>query len=1099
MTELPQKACWRATDVSAVISNEALEGHEGIFLATHTSISGFDILGSHGAEIANPNERSVLAALSDNVRHHAFCVVQGEPGSGKSHLIRWLSVNWPAGKDVKLLLQRADGSLEGALTQLKNCLPAEFKELFDNLGQRHRATEQGRASIFRTDLSHALDPDLVHLPLDDVNWCEANKPSELLGHFHLKNWNGPTRVLRLLDGKGRAEGDDERNSASANFDLFDLEELAGCCGGLRGSGVRPETERLANRLIQEARIIRQLREAGWAAEEIETDGTESARLNTSIHLMSALNKRRNFAIQNVLGVSAEGLKKLFRQVREALALKGQRLILLLEDITSWEGIDDSLIDVLVMNADTRRDSSGNALCPLISVVGVTPSYYEKLPSNYRSRITHELILGRVGESSLQDVATLRDPAGRLSFAARYLAAVRAGEQQLNTWRETLKRDHDKPPPNPCDDCSVREGCHAAFGQLNDVGFFPFTANALERLFSALNEHDNGMTWKTPRGFLQAILSPNLSRPDAIEEGEFPTALLENKALAPDSRYLAPLLSQVIDAASPEDQRVRLRRTIAYWGDKERADTTLLDNGALAFASMPRGVFDAFGLTWIGGQSAGILTPAPRPHEEELTVPPIEAEDPEPLPSNTSPTGRKGTPSEPPPKVSPPPFKRKAPTKTELERLRTQLRSWAQSGTLESPSDWNKSLYAVVQELDPRIAGLDPFAFKALLTPERVKIAGTAPAHRVYFSVKPDRWVLNGFEGLVALRLDKDMTSEVAGYHRNNVSVMVRHLQAAVVDYADKRMSILPDGRRWSAAPALAQVLMARSWLRGVTKPEEAISTQLRAILSDEPESKSEYGARCSPWQEFLNKTKNAHLDFRNALRDMLATPQGGSDGRGSFGLADLSLLASAIARFKTNLKFDAVPSEDTDTGVSEFQRVCDIIRSVDGSLSRILRIECDQIKNRADNLDKNLRGLSIRAHLERLDKAIESVAAQLSHAGPDRVKEWKGAYQRAKTRLAAGADNSVEDLLTTFGDADAIPESNASLLTLLAKAPAADLEELRVLTNLGDQVVTTLLAPVEDCVREGRGTASLEQIQAIGRSLFSAANRADSNQGGQQK
>src|SRR3546814_5966165 len=80
-----------------------------------------------------------------------------------------------------------------------------------------------------------------------------------------------------------------------------------------------------------------------------------------MQLMQALNLRRNDAVQNLLGVSAEGLKTLFRQVRQALAVRGQRLVLLLADITSWEGIDDSLIDVLVTNAGTRDD-----MCPLRS-------------------------------------------------------------------------------------------------------------------------------------------------------------------------------------------------------------------------------------------------------------------------------------------------------------------------------------------------------------------------------------------------------------------------------------------------------------------------------------------------------------------------------------------------------------------------------------------------------------------------------------------------------------------------------------------------------------------------------------------------------------
>lgn len=194
MTELPQKACWQARDVAAVISNEALEGHEGVFLATHTPITGFDVDGSHAADIADPDEQAVLEALSDPTRRHAFCVVQGEPGSGKSHLIRWLSVNWPIGSDVKLLLQRANGSLEGALRQLREQL-REFADLFENLGQLHRATIQGRANMFLANLANALDPVHFDPPLEDVDWCQDHKPTELINHFQVREaWRGPSRI-----------------------------------------------------------------------------------------------------------------------------------------------------------------------------------------------------------------------------------------------------------------------------------------------------------------------------------------------------------------------------------------------------------------------------------------------------------------------------------------------------------------------------------------------------------------------------------------------------------------------------------------------------------------------------------------------------------------------------------------------------------------------------------------------------------------------------------------------------------------------------------------------------------------------------------------
>src|SRR3546814_8028247 len=83
-----------------------------------------------------------------------------------------------------------------------------------------------------------------------------------------------------------------------------------------------------------------------------------------------------------------------------------------------------------------------------------------------------------------------------------------------------------------------------------------------------------MTWKTPRGVLQAILSPNLSQARALTEGESPTALLENRALVAESRNLSPRLSRTMEAKLPDGGHIhdRMRRVLAYWGDRERADT-----------------------------------------------------------------------------------------------------------------------------------------------------------------------------------------------------------------------------------------------------------------------------------------------------------------------------------------------------------------------------------------------------------------------------------------------------------------------------------------------------------------------------------------------
>jgi energy-coupling factor transporter ATP-binding protein EcfA2 len=1066
MMELPRGPCWDAAAISEVISNEALEDREGVFLATHTPIAGFTVSGSHAGEIEGHDEEAVLKALSAPSRRHAFCVVQGEPGSGKSHLIRWLSVNWPRGTDVKLLLQRADGSLEGALRQLRERLPSEFHDLFDRLGRRHRAGEQGREKMLLSNLATMLDPGHFDPPLEDDGWCRENLPGELVGHRDVKEeWKGPARILRLMQGSG-SRGDEARNSQSASFDLFDIEELAGCCRRIHGSGVRPATERLAHKLVNEAGSIAELRANDWTAEEIERE--EADRLPFSMRLMQALNRRRNDAVQNLLGVSADGLKTLFREVREELGKRGARLVLLLEDITSWEGIDDSLIDALVTNADTRGADGDHDMCPLISVVGVTPAYYQKLHGNYRGRITHELSLGDAsGEGELQDVVTLRHRDSRLSFVARYLAAVRVGSTALDRWRERRREEPGLAPPNRCDQCGVRDGCHLTFGAMGGTGLFPFTAHALDRFFDALNDRDGGMTWRTPRGVLQAILSPVLGQAPALADGRFPTALLESRGLVAESRSLSPLLERSLDAAIEDDaERGRMRRVLAYWGDRERADTTELDNGGLAFAEVPEGIFSAFRLPWIGGKAAEPSRPAPpRPPSE-------------PAPAEPPPAVR------PAPAVAPsadqrlPPSKRKAPTRSELERLRAQLRNWADEGNLESPSEWNRRAHALVQEIDPRRIGLDPYTFKRLVTQEQVKIEGTAPVQRGYLVIPKEKWVQEGLEADIALRLDKDVSMRTLEFHRGALAVMMRHLERLAGDYADLRLSFLQDGSRWSPVPAFVQVLLARAWLRGTAFADDPPHKQLRAVLSDETDAESDPAARCQPWREYLASTKDWHERLREGLREMLGTPQGGAPG---FGLADVSLAAGAVRRLRATLRFDSVPNETVETHVREFDKVCEIIAGVNGGIARLAGIEARQIQERAEALRTNLRGLSIRGHLARVDEAVEAVSKHLPNADPVKVKEWKMDHHRIGQRLEAEADRRVEDLLLSLSpDGDGMPDGQAAGFGWLARAPARDLEVFRDLSQKGEQVVAELLEHVRDCVKAGAGSASLDQIHAIG-------------------
>jgi len=1078
-------ACWTAKNATDVIPTEALAGDDAIFLATHTPMTGFDIEGPLRAEIASADEQALLDGLSRADRNHAFCVVQGEPGSGKSHLIRWLSVKWPKGRDVKLLLRRADGSLEGALRQLKERLPAEFQPLFDNLGQKHRASSQGRANIFLSTLADTLEIGHFDPPLEDEAWCRDHKPASLLRFALVRSgWVAPNRILSLLEGAGG-----QRNSETADFNLFDIQDLARHCVTIQGTGVPPATEELARRLIHEAYTIEEWRNQGWSAEEIAQQVPN--KVVKSLEFLEVLNRRRNDAIQNVLGVSAAGLKTLFRQVREALAKRGQRLVLLLEDITSWEGLDDSLIDVLTFNAEVRGDEPEVDVCPLISVVGVTPAYRVKLQGNYRGRITHEIRLGRVTKE-LQDVATLRDRPARLAFAARYLAAVRAGPERLDQWAEHLAAEPDLPAPNQCLGCNRREDCVRTFGEVDEISLFPFTAQALDRLYDSLKESDNGLTWKTPRGMLQAVLLPSLAEPDLVDQGLYPGAGIEPQPFQDHRRadqvLSANQLSAIIETQmvqSTPAERARMRRTLAYWGDPETADTTEID-GELALAGASRRVLTAFNLPWIGRNEASEVH-QPAQDAGALMVEPEAAPAPEPAaaPATTTASSLRLTPAARATPSSAPP-KPKGPTRTELERLREELRTWTPERPISNLSDWNKTLHLLIRNIDARSIGLAPSVLDRIVTLEMVKLEGTTSRQRNYLSIGPEPWVRSGLEAYVAFKEPGGVkNSGELDYNRRKLAAMIRRLAGVVSDYADRRLGLLADGRRWSPVGSLAQILLARAWLRGVVSPDAPWSEQLQAIVKDEDLADADTRARSKPWQDFLSATNQWHERFRTELRKAIDLSLG--DGQG---VADLSEIAGAILRLRATLTFDPTPADAGDVNVNEYDTVRRLVGEWRDELARVGRIEHDQIVDRGQRLIDLLNGRGIVEHLEQVDSVISSVSEKIPEVAIEKVADWKRRLERVKARFEEGGPERSEALLfALMGGDGAAPSNKTSRLGWLARAPARDIEDYRDLAAAGDQALAALMKGAQDVIGAG-GSGSLAQIHSLGDALQAVLDRS---------
>ncbi len=1074
---IPTTACWKRDDADAMLRIEALGGDDTLFLATHTPIRGFGIGGAKRQDLAESTEAALVDALADPRRPHAFCVVQGDPGSGKSHLIRWLNVHWPADDDVVLLLQRADGSLQGALEQLKLALTVkwpEFAPLFENLDRRRQtAGIAGRAEVFQSTLGAMLKGSFFQDRRPDADWCDKHDLNLLIQSLGVRQrWTSPRRILELMDGKASA-----RNSESAQFALEDVIELARVCGNVEDS---VPSQRFARQIIAEADKIRGWIDAGESNEEIRA--AHASDLPASLPLLQALNSRLNDAVQSVIGVTGEDLILLFRRVRSAL--KGRaRLVLLLEDITAWQGLDNGLIDALVLDASTRDD-----ICPLISVVGVTPDYYDALQKNYRDRITHEVQLAQPGGNA--DAVTMRESADRRAFVARYLNATRAGEAKLLKWGATAIADPQAMPPNPCLECAKRPACHAVFGEVDEMGLFPFTGQALDTFFHALKADDKGQSHRTPRGLLQNVLGPTLRNPSMLDEARYPGPDIETEKLDERAGLLSGPMRALIEATDQDRATIeRLRRTFVYWGDISRSDTTIGPDGMVRLAGVSERLFEAFRLPWLGDGK-----PAPT-QGDEVSATPIdtsrqaEPADPPPGPAPVNPTPPPGTSAQT--QTAPAtngPTRSTPTTKSKLQRLQGHILEARTGATpLKEAPLWNEVLFEVLKSIDPLTLGIDRWTWSTLFTANNVIVAGSSQARAYTFAIQREAWLYDGLEAYCALRGGGQSDADQE-YHRRRLAFLLRRLGVLAKAHAARRTPALADGARWDMAATATQVLLARAWLKGLVSPTAPTCEQWRVVLTEEDSTATAPQSRTDPWQDALRNTDQQHRKLRSMLRDMVKLPQGDSP---EFGIAAAGSAAQGVIRLKRRMNFLAFSDAAETTSLLDDNGLRQTAAKMSDYMRRIPAGETKLLRDRAAEVETLLRGESLGARLRRIDEAAQKVFPLLRELPPEHERKWRETWERVQQDLAR-PDYSVllQTLIVTIADTECLPSEPAALLGWLVSQPAADLRAALDALKQGDSLCSVLSQAATPYLRSAGAGAALQQIQHAGEQLEAAANEA---------
>lgn len=584
--------CWRTERLGAVINKEALSVDRANFLATHVPLRYISYEKSP-QQIRQTDEGSFLNELNRATEEdrHVFAAVKGIPGTGKSHLIRWLKEQYELSHptDVVLLVARSNSSLRSTIQQIidshlfdTESLPEQLKRLqsavevltraglserlLNTLQEATRAIEWDRVRARLGHLHRRVTPQRVEGFLLDVNVRER-----------LKEDDGP--IARVASFLTSGSGDNRGLDRVPGFEDADLEFDVDFLRRLRLQGAYRDVNDFCSDLHQKPEI----------------------REDTARYLNLALH---DYAISAATELAAGDLRAMFADLRCHLRTQSRNLALFIEDITAFTGIDEGLVEVLI----TQHTGEANVeYCRLISIIGVTDGYYaDRFPDNIRERITHVLTLNASGrtESDL-----MQDSEVRAEFAARYLNAMRLNQNDLTAWAEHGARPDAL--PSACAECQFLGDCHTSFGSVQlkvagapgpFVGLYPFSRTALDTLYRFLKE---GVS-RTPRTFLNSILAYIIqSHGDKIGARQFPPPAVE-LATDIDSPSFSPPGHERVVLDQGGEAAKRLSTLFLIWGNRNVYQS--IQDGVLTVGGVHPFVFRAFRLPSFAGVSDTIAPP-----------------------------------------------------------------------------------------------------------------------------------------------------------------------------------------------------------------------------------------------------------------------------------------------------------------------------------------------------------------------------------------------------------------------------------------------------------------------------------------------------------
>ena len=555
--------------LSSVIRPDSITISQGDFLVTHVELKKLVLLNKFEfvptSKKYTSEEEIYEKFIVNPTNRHQFIVVYGQSGTGKSHLIRWFEARYKADlpdNEVVLFIRRSDNTLKGTIRQL-----LEKPEVQD-ITNKDIIKRLANASVAVPE--DKLKDMIYHHFIIEID--NDNDEHEIqLNNIKRKRLVAFLNNETIHDYMMRSGGPIERiYSKVAENSSVDLDTIA---------QFKPED------FMVSADLYEDMQQAGADQKACKTaralmvnDAMEEAK-----KFSDYLNQFVEIVIQRCAGIEPGDFEQVFMDIRKELYRLGKNLTLFIEDVTSFTGVDNALLNAL-MEEHNERD-----ICRLSSVVGGTNAYINDcFRENHRDRVTQYVYIP-------DDVF---DESGIYEFVGRYVNAMSLPFEVISAWVEAKALPAEYPVHE------VIEGEKWEYIEIpygKKLCLYPFTKHCIKYLYK--NELTRGH--QTPRYIIRDIIEPVVS--DLFYNvANFPSQKYSLVNINPDLNFM--IHNQVKD----EEQADRVFRFMSIWGNNEAKQFTYED--VTYIAGLPSYVYEELGLPIVNLQKEN-MTPVPSPNPD----------------------------------------------------------------------------------------------------------------------------------------------------------------------------------------------------------------------------------------------------------------------------------------------------------------------------------------------------------------------------------------------------------------------------------------------------------------------------------------------------